>query len=135
MACNSFQNSTSDLNDQWYNSHKRLIHKIANEFDGIDRADELVDKYLCKPLKIKKQRDPLLPKRPSSSFLFFCNEHRSKIRENNAELKMTGVMKELGNMWKNTTDQEKEKYIGMAIDAKASYEDAMETYKLNNFHS
>ena len=134
MACNSFQNNTSDLNDLWYNSHKRLIHKIANEFSGIERADELVEKYLCKPLKIKKQRDPLLPKRPNSSFLFFCNDHRNKIREDNPELKMGGVMKELGKLWKNITEKEKEKYIIMATDAKASYEDAIETYKLNNCH-
>ena len=134
MACNSFQNNTSDINDLWYNSHKRLIHKIANEFNGIERADELVEKYLCKPLKIKKQRDPLLPKRPNSSFLFFCNDHRSKIREDNPELKMGGVMKELGKLWRNISEKEKEKYNAMAIDAKASYEDAIENYKLNNYH-
>ena len=134
MACNSFQNNTGDLNDLWYNSHKRLIHKIANEFNGIDRADELVEKYLCKPLKIKKQRDPLLPKRPNSSFLFFCSDHRSKIRNDNPELTMGGVMKELGKLWRDISDKDKEKYNTMAVDAKASYEDAIENYKLQNCH-
>ena len=135
MACNSFQNSTCDLNNMWYNSHKQLIYRIANELNASQKAEELVEKFLCKQQKFKKTKDPLLPKRPNTSFIFFCNDHRSKIRENNPEFKMGDVMKELGKLWRQCPQEEKEKYNSMSQEAKQTYEDEMETYQENNYYT
>lgn len=130
MACNFFQNNVVDLNAMWYDSHKILIKRVAAELGASDRQDELVLKYIGTPLKIKKQKDPLLPKRPKSSFLYFCDEQRPGVRENDPELKMGGVMKELGKLWNSC--ENKEKYEKMAQEGKSDYEDALENYNANN---
>ena len=130
MACNFFQNNVVDLNAMWYESHKILIKRIAAELGCSDRQDELVLKFIGTPLKIKKQKDPLLPKKPKTSFLHFCDEQRPNIRENHPELKMGGVMKELGKLWSNCDN--KEKYEKMASESKIEYEESIDTYNMNN---
>ena len=130
MASNFFQNNTVDLNDLWYNSHKKLIKRVLAEVDALDRQDEIITKLLAEPLKIKKQRDPLMPKRAKSSFLYFCDEHRDKVRSKNKKLSMGGVMKELGKMWREC--ESRDKYVQMSKDAKQDYEERMEEYNDNN---
>ena len=130
MASNFFQNNTVDLNTLWFDSHKKLIKRVLAEVDASDRQDELIEKFLSKPLKIKKQKDPLMPKRPKSSFLYFCDEYRQQIRSADKTLSMGGVMKELGQLWVKCED--KEKYEKMSKDAKQDYQDRMEEYNDNN---
>ena len=130
MASNFFQNNTVDLNKMWYNSHKKLIKRVLTETGELDKFDELVQKFLGEELKIKKQRDPLMPKRPKSSFLYFCDKHKSQVMKKNPKFKMGEVMKELGNMWKNCKD--KEPYNKMSSQAKLDYEENMEEYNNNN---
>ena len=130
MASNFFQNNTVDLNEMWYNSHKKLIKRVLSEVDALDRQDEIIKKFLAEPLRIKKQRDPLMPKRAKSSFLYFCDEHRDKVRSKNNKLSMGSVMKELGKMWGEC--ESKDKYVQMSKDAKQDYEERMEEYNDNN---
>jgi hypothetical protein len=130
MASNFFQNNTVDLNDLWYNSHKKLIKRVLAEVDASDRQDEIIAKFISKPLKIKKQRDPLMPKRSKSSFLYFCDEHRTQIRNDDKTLSMGDVMKALGKLW--ATCENKDKYEKMSKEAKQDYEERMEEYNDNN---
>ena len=130
MASNFFQNNTVDLNDLWYNSHKKLIKRVLAEVDALDRQEEIITKFLAVPLKIKKQRDPLMPKRAKSSFLYFCDEYRQTIRNNNKGLSMGGVMKELGKLWGKC--ECKDKYEQLSKEAKQDYEERMEEYNDNN---
>ena len=130
MANNFFQNNTVDLNDLWYTSHKKIIKRVLAEVDSLDRQDEIIMKILSEPLKIKKQRDPLMPKRPKTSFLYFCDEHRTKIRTENKGISMGDVMKKLGQLWRECDC--KETYEKMSKDAKEDYIDRMEEYNDNN---
>ena len=130
MASNFFQNNTLDLNKMWYNSHKKLIKRVLTETSQLDKYDELVVKFLGDQLKIKKQRDPLMPKRPKSSFLYFCDGHRDAIRQKYPKYKMGDVMKELGKMWREC--EEKEIYNKQSEDAKIEYDENMEEYHNNN---
>jgi hypothetical protein len=130
MASNFFQNNTVDLNTLWFGSHKKLIKRVLAEVDASDRQDEIIKKFLAEPLKIKKQKDPLMPKRQKSSFLYFCDEHRNQIRTKNKGLSMGGVMKELGQLWAKC--ECKEKYEKLSKEAKQDYEERMEEYNDNN---
>jgi len=130
MASNFFQNGTLDLNQLWFNSHKRVIKRVLTETEQLDKYDELVQKFLGDQLKIKKQRDPLMPKRPKSSFLYFCDKHRKEIMKKNPKYKMGDVMKQLGKMWRECAD--KEPYNQMSSDAKTDYDENMEEYNNNN---
>jgi hypothetical protein len=130
MASNFFQNNTVDINQIWFSSHKKLIKRVLTETGQLDKYDELVQKFLGDQLKIKKQRDPLMPKRPKSSFLYFCETHRNDIRKEHPAYKMGDVMKELGKMWRECED--KEQYNKMSSDAKTDYEENIEEYNNNN---
>ena len=132
MAGVFFQNNTCDINSIWYESHKLLIKRIVAELNVSDREDELIDKFIGKPIKIKKQRDELYPKRPKTSFLFFCDEHRDIVKKNKPNLKLGDTMKELGILWKECCD--KSKYSELSDNAKIEYEDNLETYKINNYY-
>lgn len=132
MASNFFQNNVVDLNALWYNSHKKLIKRVLSELDASDRQEELISKFLADPLKIKKQKDPLMPKRPKSSFLYFCDEHRSNVSKSNPKISMGDVMKELGKKWGECDN--KEVYVKMAAEAKVDYTDKLEDYNMNNYY-
>ena len=132
MAHITFQNNNIDINSIFYQSHKQLIKNIAIELDitDKDRQNELIKKFLGEPMKIKKQRDPLLPKKPNTSFIYFCADYRDGIRTKNPDLKIGGVMKELGKMWESYDN--KDKYIEMAKNARELYNEEIETYNLTN---
>ena len=131
MASNFFQNNVVDLNYLWYNSHRKLIKRIAAELGASDKQDELITKFIGTQLKIKKQKDPLMPKRSKSSFLYFCDEYRQIVRTENPKFKMADVMKKLGVMWSECKN--KDKYVNLARIAKQEYESAMEHYNENNY--
>lgn len=134
MAHLPFQNTSIDINQMFYESHKKLIKRIATELDAKDRQDELIQKFLGDPFKFKKQRDPNLPRKPNSSFIYFCSENRSKVKKDGDKLSVGDTMKALGKLWSEISVKEKEKYEKMAKEAKEQYEDAMEEYRLNNFY-
>lgn len=135
MAHITFQNNNIDINSIFYQSHKQLIKNIAIELDitDKDRQNELIKKFLGDPMKIKKQRDPLLPKKPNTSFIYFCGDYRDGIRTKNPDLKIGGVMKELGKMWESYDN--KDKYIEMAKNARELYNEEIETYNLTNCYN
>jgi len=77
----------------------------------------------------KKLKDPNAPKRPKSSYLFFCEEKRSKVKEANPDMKATEVTKELGRMWREeVSEKEKKKYEKKAETAREEYKEAMSEY-------
>ena len=132
MANVYFQNNISDLNSMWYESHRKLIQRITSELGCSEREDELVEKFIGKPIKIKKQRDQAMPKKPKSSFLYFCDEFRNEVKNSNPDFKIGEIMKELGSRWKLC--KEKDKYNKLAEDARVEYEDDLEEYKANNYY-
>lgn len=77
----------------------------------------------------RKLKDPKKPKRPLSSFLFFCEEHRQSIREQNPELKIGDISKVLGKMWSECVD--KTKYDMQNAKDKERFEAAMKEYSTN----
>lgn len=74
MSSMLFHNDTRELNLLWYNSHKNLITSICIELGQVDKIEELSQKFLGMPLKIKALKDPNKPKRAKTSYLYFCEE-------------------------------------------------------------
>ena len=128
MTSLKFHNRTSDINSLWYDSHKQLIEKVAIELDVYDRVPELIETILGKELKLKKYKDPNAPKRPKTGFLYFCDEFRPQITSTNPELRLGGIMKELGKLWGTFSDERKEKYNIKYRDSRIKYEEELEDY-------
>ena len=84
------------------------------------------EKYLDNTTKLKAKKDPLKPKRPKSSYLFFCEEKRKELMTKNPEDNISAISKKLGEMWKTVDHQV---YIDRANDEKQRYKTAIDNYK------
>lgn len=81
----------------------------------------------------KKKKDPNAPKRGKSAYMFFCQEYRTKVKEEMDDPKPTDVTAELGRQWNELkTDKKKkkefEKFEKMAAEDKERYQEEMAEY-------
>jgi len=76
----------------------------------------------------KKKKDPLAPKRGLSAYMFFANEQRENVREENPGITFGQVGKMLGERWKALNEKQKEPYEAKAVADKARYENEKEKY-------
>ena len=70
----------------------------------------------------KLRRDPNMPKKPLSAYIYFSQERREQIKKENPKMPVTHVMKEVSNRWSAMTKDEKEPYIVEAREDKKRYE-------------
>ena len=128
-----FHNQTADMNHLWFESHKTLVMNMCIEFNAVERLDELTKKFLGKPLKLKKLKDPDKPKRTRSAFFYFSEEQRprlmDKVRKGGGKVNIGTISKQLGSMWKSLSPKKREKYDTLNKKDKSRYQDEMEVYK------
>ena len=135
MANTRYHNDSSTLNHLWYESHKNLLTSLCIEFDQADQIDDMIEKFLCKPIKMKTLKDPNKPKRAKSAYLYYCEEHRNKVitklRNNKTVPKgkiMVETSKKLGSMWQNLDEKARAPFAQKASVDKERYVDEMEQY-------
>lgn len=80
-----------------------------------------------KTRKQKKMKDPNQPKKWMSSFMFFCQDKRAAMREENPEMRVRAKM--LGEMWAKMEEKEKEKFEQMAKEDRERYEEEMKAFR------
>lgn len=76
----------------------------------------------------KKKKDPNAPKRGLSAYMFFANEQREKVREENPGIKFGEVGKLLGERWKALSEKQRGPYEAKAAADKKRYEDQKAAY-------
>ena len=126
-----FYNNQIELNALFYESHKLILQKVLIDLGHGDKCDEYLDKYLGDAFKVKKRKDPDLPKRALSSYLYFCSAYREQIKKDNPEASMTDISKLLGKKWKSLQESEKEPYETLHLQDKSRYEEEYEIYQEN----
>ena len=133
MASTVFHNNTVNLNDTWYESHAHLIRMVALDLGKEDQIEHLIEKFLGKKHKVKKQKNPHLPKKPKSAYFIYCDTFRpqliEKFKQKNPDKKINigDIAKTLGKGWKNL--KSKTKYEKLADKDKVRYEEEMQKYK------
>ena len=134
MASLLFHNNTSSINDVWYESHLSLLKSVCMELGQPDKINELQEKLLGDKLKLKARKDPNLPKRAKSGFMFYCDEHRGKLIEKSKKkgkkVVISEVAKQLGAGWKKLKDRSK--YEKLAAKDKERYNEEMSEYNEKN---
>ena len=84
--------------------------------DGESKGEEVPKKRK----RVTKKKDG--PKKPKSAYLYFCEEKRAEVKENNPTMKPTEVTSELGRLWNKIKDTKNAlKYKEKAEDAKTQY--------------
>jgi len=79
--------------------------------------------------KRRQVKDPNAPKRSLTSFFWFCNDERPRVKGLNPEYRVGDVAKELGKLWAVMNPEMKRKYEAMSERDKARYEREMAAYK------
>jgi len=94
-----------------------------------EKAPAKSKKAPAKEKKEKAAKDPNAPKRPMGAYFLFSGDMRAKVKADNPDMKVTEIAKHIGELWKNISEKEKEKYQKKADEAKAAYEKEVEKYK------
>jgi len=89
-------------------------------------------KRVSKPRVEKKKKDPNAPKRGLSAYMFFANEQRENVREENPGISFGQVGKVLGVRWKALNEKQRMPYEAKAAQDKKRYEDEKATYNAND---
>lgn len=85
----------------------------------------IINNNVSKPKKIK---DPNAPKRGKSSYIFFCLDKRQSIIDANPEMSAKEIIKELGSVWRDMSEEEKQQYENKSLADKQRYEEEMANY-------
>jgi len=136
MAHLPFHNDTVSLNHLWYESQKNMIATVCIKLGQHDKIEELTTTLLGDPLKIKAMKDPARPKRPTSGYLYFCQDARPKIMtkmsKNNKKLVLGDIAKVLGKDWKSLSESKRKVYDEKSKKDKERYSEEMEEYNSNH---
>jgi hypothetical protein len=108
-----------------------LIKNICNDLNETDKIEMFVEKYLLKPntKPIKKIKDKNAPKRNKSSYMFFQEDIRPKLKAKFPDDTLGQLSKRLGKLWSDLKDRDKKKYDKLAEKDKLRYEKELNIYK------
>jgi hypothetical protein len=145
---------TSELGRMWNalkasdkKADKKLLTSLeAEAAEDKARYNEAMEDYVApsdeelaaivpaKKARKTSDKDPNAPKKGKSAYIFFCASMRPQVKEDLGEEGKSSIMAELGKRWKELKDDddradELAKYIKMAADDKARYEDEKENGK------
>ncbi|KAF7714393.1 Non-histone chromosomal protein 6 [Penicillium ucsense] len=76
----------------------------------------------------RRKKDPNAPKRGLSAYMFFANDNRDKVREENPGITFGQVGKMLGDKWKALSETERKPYDAKAAADKKRYEEEKAKY-------
>ncbi|KAL1845746.1 Non-histone chromosomal protein 6 [Diaporthe australafricana] len=76
----------------------------------------------------RAKKDPNAPKRGLSAYMFFANEQRENVREENPGITFGQVGKLLGERWKALNEKQRAPYEAKAATDKKRYEDEKQAY-------
>ncbi|KAJ5674193.1 non-histone chromosomal protein 6 [Penicillium macrosclerotiorum] len=77
----------------------------------------------------RRKKDPNAPKRGLSAYMFFANDTRDKVREENPGISFGQVGKMLGDKWKALSDTERKPFEEKAVADKKRYEEEKAAYQ------
>lgn len=69
----------------------------------------------------RAKKDPSAPKRPMSAFLFFSQDKRRLIKGENPGMRNTEISRVLGEMWKESSDEQKNPHVEREARERATY--------------
>ena len=136
MSSFMFHNNTASLNDLFYESHASVLKMVAMELGHADKIPELLENILGAKLKIKAPKDPNKPKRAKTAFMYYCEQHRPALLENEKKkgqkINIVNIAKALGKSWKKLKDGYKGKWNKLALKDKERYEKQIADYNEKN---
>lgn len=102
-----FYNFEASIVSMCYDSHRTMLRKACEMLNTMDRYEELCDRLLDKPLKLKPKKDKDAPKGPCSAYILFSNEQRASVKSANPNATTQRIMQLLSEQWRSLSADEK----------------------------
>lgn len=77
----------------------------------------------------RAKKDPSAPKRNPSAFLLFSLTKRKELKSKNPALKNTDISRMLGELWRVTSDEEKQPFIDQEAVEREKYKEEMSVWR------
>jgi len=97
-----------------FNLNKKLVVELI-------RADLPISSQFVR----KQKKNPDLPKKPLTPYLYFTMDKRQSVKDGNKDIKFAETTKRLGEMWKEITPEDRKIYDEKGREDKARYEKQM----------
>ena len=121
-----FHNNLSAIMKSMMKSHESIIRSVCSELNVQDQdiVNDLVKKLLDTSFtSVKAKKDPNRVKRAKSAYFFFCDDKRKEVQLANPGKGMGDISKALGALWKELTEEDKQKYNDQHEEDVQRYED------------
>ena len=109
----------------------RRWQQVADRSKYEARAQEDRARYAGEKEEYEKS-SPQPPKKAKSSFIFFCNELRPEVAQENPRMSVTDIGKELGKRWNATEEAGRAKYQAMAVEDRKRFDQERENFDKSN---
>ncbi|KAI8580842.1 hypothetical protein K450DRAFT_234834 [Umbelopsis ramanniana AG] len=101
-----------------------LLKKFGSlEFESEDTKED------AKKKRKHKEKDPNAPKRPVSSYLYFCNDRRAHIKKEQPSIDPKEMVSLLGKEWQALDEAARKQWERKASEDKERYQKQLEVYK------
>lgn len=77
----------------------------------------------------RAKKDPSAPKRPMSAFLYFSQDKRRQIKDENPTIRNTEVSRILGELWRKATEEEKSPHVEREKSEREKYKVAISEWR------
>jgi len=101
--------SSDDLTEE------KVSEEIKKAIESVYKVEETTTKSGTSTSDVKKPKAKR-PKQALTSYIYFCNEQRSVLKEENPDSDPKEITKLLAEKWGSLTDKEKEPYVKMHND-------------------
>lgn len=116
------------------------IEKIFNKYIKDDKLiqqlikncelDKLVEELAkVKITKKRAKKDKNSPKHPLNAYMFYCNEVRVKIKQENEGMDAKNITKVIAKKWNSMDEDQKKPYVQMSLKDKERFSREIEDYK------
>lgn len=100
-----------------------ILVKTDNPFPT-PRSSSLISHGVRK----KKRRDPNKPKKPKSSYVYFMEQCRQEVKEENPNLRPQHIMKLMGERWTKLPEEDRERFEELSKSDRLRYQEEMKDY-------
>jgi hypothetical protein len=102
---------TKKLGEMWKALNDKQKKKYVDDANkDKERYEGEMNEYVPSEGFEKKNKKKSKAKRAPSGYIIFCGDKREEVKAENPEMKATEITKELGRLWKELSQEEKDEY-------------------------
>jgi len=106
-SSHTYSRSSSQSEDSYDKKRQSSSNKKRKQYSDSSSPDERVVKSI-------KKKDPNMPQRPRTAWIFYSVETRKELKEKYPDMPHTEINKKLSKTWKNMSEDDKKPWVEKA---------------------